>query len=54
MQSVRSSATAEDLEGASFAGLQETYLNVKGSDEVLSAIRRCWGSLTIGGDFRHY
>ncbi|MCI4355492.1 MAG: phosphoenolpyruvate synthase, partial [Thermoplasmata archaeon] len=42
---VRSSATAEDLEGASFAGLQETYLNVKGSDEVLSAIRRCWGSL---------
>jgi pyruvate, water dikinase len=42
---VRSSATAEDLEGASFAGLQETYLNVRGSDEVLSAIRRCWGSL---------
>ena len=42
---VRSSATAEDLEGASFAGLQETYLNVKGSDEVLAAIRRCWGSL---------
>lgn len=42
---VRSSATAEDLEGASFAGLQETYLNVRGTDEVLSAIRRCWGSL---------
>ena len=42
---VRSSATAEDLEGASFAGLQETYLNVKGTDEVLGAIRRCWGSL---------
>jgi len=42
---VRSSATAEDLEGASFAGLQETYLNVKGSDEVLQAIRKCWGSL---------
>ncbi len=42
---VRSSATAEDLEGASFAGLQETYLNVTGTDEVLSAIRRCWGSL---------
>jgi len=42
---VRSSATAEDLEGASFAGLQETYLNVAGTDEVLAAIRRCWGSL---------
>ena len=42
---VRSSATAEDLEGASFAGLQETYLNVTGTDEVLAAIRRCWGSL---------
>ncbi|MCI4368652.1 MAG: phosphoenolpyruvate synthase [Thermoplasmata archaeon] len=42
---VRSSATAEDLEGASFAGLQETYLNVAGTDEILSAIRRCWGSL---------
>ena len=42
---VRSSATAEDLEGASFAGLQETYLNVRGTDEIMSAIRRCWGSL---------
>ena len=42
---VRSSATAEDLEGASFAGLQETYLNVRDVDQVLSAIRRCWGSL---------
>jgi len=42
---VRSSATAEDLEGASFAGLQETYLNVEDSDDVLSAIRKCWGSL---------
>ena len=42
---VRSSATAEDLEGASFAGLQETYLNVGDIDDVLSAIRRCWGSL---------
>jgi len=42
---VRSSATAEDLEGASFAGLQETYLNVAGIDEILLAIRRCWGSL---------
>ncbi|HKV89745.1 MAG TPA: PEP/pyruvate-binding domain-containing protein, partial [Thermoplasmata archaeon] len=42
---VRSSATAEDLEGASFAGLQETYLNVRGTEDVLSNIRRCWGSL---------
>ena len=42
---VRSSATAEDLADASFAGLQETYLNVHGTDRVLEAIRRCWGSL---------
>ncbi len=42
---VRSSATAEDLEGASFAGLQETYLNVRGTDAILDAVRRCWGSL---------
>jgi pyruvate,water dikinase len=42
---VRSSATAEDLEGASFAGLQETYLNIEGTESVLNSIRRCWGSL---------
>ncbi len=42
---VRSSATAEDLEGASFAGLQDTYLNVTGVDAVLAAIKKCWGSL---------
>jgi pyruvate,water dikinase len=42
---VRSSATAEDLEGASFAGLQETYLNVAGVDGILAAVRKCWGSL---------
>ena len=42
---VRSSATAEDLEGASFAGLQETYLNVTGTEEILKAVRKCWGSL---------
>lgn len=42
---VRSSATAEDLEGASFAGLQDTYLNVTGTDAVLAMIRRCWSSV---------
>ncbi len=42
---VRSSATAEDLADASFAGLQETYLNVSNVDDVLRDIRRCWGSL---------
>ncbi len=42
---VRSSATAEDLPGASFAGQQDTYLNVEGEDALLDAIRRCWASL---------
>ncbi len=42
---VRSSATAEDLPGASFAGQQDTYLNVVGVDAVLEAVRRCWASL---------
>ena len=42
---VRSSATAEDLPGASFAGQQETYLNVIGKDRLLDSIRRCWASL---------
>ena len=42
---VRSSATAEDLPGASFAGQQETYLNIHGEQEVLAAIKRCWASL---------
>jgi pyruvate,water dikinase len=42
---VRSSATAEDLPGASFAGQQETYLNVRGEGALLEAIRRCWASL---------
>ncbi|SER32522.1 PEP/pyruvate-binding domain-containing protein [Microlunatus flavus] len=42
---VRSSATAEDLEGASFAGQQDTYLNVRGDDALLDAVRRCWASL---------
>lgn len=42
---VRSSATAEDLPGMSFAGQQDTYLNVRGADAVLEAVRRCWTSL---------
>ncbi|WIY83337.1 PEP/pyruvate-binding domain-containing protein [Propionimicrobium sp. PCR01-08-3] len=42
---VRSSATAEDLADASFAGQQDTYLGVSGADAVLDAVRRCWGSL---------
>ena len=42
---VRSSATAEDLPGAAFAGQQETFLNVVGSTAVLDAVRRCWASL---------
>ncbi|WP_433253539.1 PEP/pyruvate-binding domain-containing protein [Streptosporangium sp. CA-135522] len=42
---VRSSATAEDLPHASFAGQQDTYLNVIGEDAVLDAVRRCWASL---------
>jgi rifampicin phosphotransferase len=42
---VRSSATAEDLPEASFAGQQETYLNVIGADAVLEGIRNCWASL---------
>ncbi len=42
---VRSSATAEDLPDASFAGQQDTYLNVTGEAALLDAIRRCWVSL---------
>src|SRR5262249_9160116 len=42
---VRSSATAEDLPDLSFAGQQETYLNVRGADHVLDAVKRCWASL---------
>jgi len=42
---VRSSATAEDLPDASFAGQQETYLNIKGEAALLSAVQNCWASL---------
>ena len=43
--SVRSSATAEDLPGMSFAGQQDTYLNIVGVDNVLHHVKRCWASL---------
>lgn len=42
---VRSSATAEDLPGASFAGQQETFLNVFGEEDLLRALYQCWSSL---------
>ncbi|AQU02934.1 MAG: phosphoenolpyruvate synthase [Dehalococcoides mccartyi] len=42
---VRSSATAEDLPEASFAGQQSTYLNIEGGDEVVEAVQKCWASL---------
>lgn len=42
---VRSSATSEDHSEASFAGLQDTFLWIKGVDEVISGIKRCWASL---------
>jgi len=42
---VRSSATAEDLPHASFAGQQDSYLNISGKDAILEHIRKCWASL---------
>jgi len=42
---VRSSATAEDLPDASFAGQQETYLNIKGEAALISSVQSCWASL---------
>ena len=42
---VRSSATAEDLPDASFAGQQETFLNVRGADDLIDKVRKCWSSL---------
>src|SRR6266487_3270553 len=54
---VRSSATAEDLPDLSFAGQQETYLNMHGEAQVLDAVKRCWASLwtarAIGYRARH-
>ncbi len=55
---VRSSATAEDLPELSFAGQQETYLNMHGEAMVLDAVQRCWSSLwtarAIGYRARHH
>ncbi|MBU0980217.1 MAG: hypothetical protein KJ709_05395 [Nanoarchaeota archaeon] len=45
---VRSSATAEDLLGASFAGQHDTFLNIKGEKELAQAIHKCWASLFTG------
>lgn len=42
---VRSSATAEDLPSASFAGQQDTYLNIRGDDKLLAHVKQCWASL---------
>jgi len=42
---VRSSATAEDLPDASFAGQQETFLNIRGADNLIDAVKRCFASL---------
>lgn len=42
---VRSSATAEDLPEASFAGQQETFLNIRGEADLLDAVKKCWASL---------
>jgi pyruvate,water dikinase len=42
---VRSSGTAEDLADASFAGMHDTYLDITGPDDVIDAVKRCWGSL---------
>lgn len=42
---VKSSAAAEDLPDASFAGQQETFLNISGNEEVLDAVRKCFASL---------
>jgi pyruvate,water dikinase len=54
---VRSSATAEDLDSASFAGQQDSFLNIRGSERLLAAIRDCWASLwtdrAIGYRARH-
>ena len=42
---VRSSATAEDSKGASFAGQLETFLGIRGEASVIKSVQECWGSL---------
>lgn len=42
---IRSSATTEDLDEASFAGQQDTFLNIEGEDKVIDAVKKCWASL---------
>src|SRR5581483_10872777 len=42
---VRSSGTAEDLEGASFAGLHDTLLDIRGTAELQDAVKQCWASM---------
>lgn len=55
---VRSSATAEDLPDLSFAGQQETFLNIRGQEAVLEAVQKCWASLwtarAIGYRLQHH
>ena len=46
--SIRSSSTTEDMGGAAFAGQHETYLNVRGIEDVLAHIKKCWASLWAG------
>lgn len=52
---VRSSGTAEDLADDSFAGLHDTYLHIRGNEELVDAVRRCWASLwtTRAVSYRH-
>jgi pyruvate,water dikinase len=42
---VRSSATAEDTKAASFAGMNRSFTNVRGADDLLARVRDCWASL---------
>ncbi len=59
---VRSSGTAEDLAGASFAGLHDTYLDIRGQNALADAVKRCWASMWTSraiayrqnGGFDHY
>ena len=50
---VRSSATAEDLPGASFAGQQASFLNVHGTQKVLHSVKECWASLFTEQDIAY-